>query len=84
MPTYLGRYLNGTMSEKQINERIMMPPPPMPCTDRPASKMPMLCETEHRIVPMANKRIDANRHWGRPRMSLREAVKGMVTATVRR
>lgn len=34
---YFGRCLNGTMSQKMTWVTVMMPPPPIPCMERPVS-----------------------------------------------
>jgi hypothetical protein len=84
IPYHLLLNLNGTISVKITKPRIMIPPPPIPWTQRPMISVESLCETQHTIVPMVKVAREVRRQIGRPNMSLREATKGIVTAQVRR
>jgi hypothetical protein len=84
MPTYLGRNLNGTMSVNMTRDRMIIPPPPTPWMHLPTSKTEMASARAHRMLPMAKSKTEVKRQRGRPRMSLKEAVNGMVTPQVKR
>lgn len=54
MAKYFGRCLRGTISQKITCVMVMMPPPPIPWTDRPVSNTVKLRATEQSMVPTVN------------------------------
>lgn len=72
------------MSVKMTRERTIMPPPPIPWMERPMRSRPNACAVEQMIVPTAKKMSEDMRQGTRPKMSDREAIKGMTTAQDRR
>jgi hypothetical protein len=63
-------------------QRIMTPPPPIPCRHRPTSIVSRPRAMQQRMEPAVKRASDIITQTGRPKMSLREAMKGIVTAEV--
>ena len=62
----------------------MIPPPPMPWIERPASNSAKLWAAQQRAEPTVKKKIDSNKISRRPKISERAAMNGWQAALVRR
>jgi hypothetical protein len=72
------------MSVKMINPRVMIPPPPMPWTERPISSTVKSRATQAIRLPAVKKAKDKTRSNWRPKISERAAMEGWNIAQVRR
>ena len=81
---YWGRCLKGTMSQKMTWVMAMMPPPPMPCMQRPMSMTAKSCATAQKAVPKVKRRMDARSSRWRPKQEEAAATTGWKTADARR
>lgn len=84
MEKYWGRCLKGTISQKMSWVMAMMPPPPMPCTQRPMSMTVKSCASAQKAVPKVKETIDARSSRWRPKEDEAPAITGWKTAEVRR
>ena len=78
----------GRLSIKQLSDgrqrclltvKHPMPPPPIPCTTRPASICPTVCERAQTMLPTAKHTIENSSSSRRPKMSLNDAISGWNT-----
>jgi hypothetical protein len=84
MPKYFGRKRSGQMSVKMTSARTTMPPPPMPWIDLPTNIWAIPWAEAQTTVPRVNMNTETQRQMGRPKISLRDAMKGMKTALLSR
>ena len=62
----------------------MIPPPPMPWIERPASNSAKFFAAQQRAEPTVKKKTDSNKISRRPKISERAAMNGWQAALVRR
>ena len=72
------------MSQKMTWVMAMMPPPPIPCTQRPTSMTAKSCATAQRAVPKVKRTMDVTSSRWRPKQEEAAAITGWQTADVRR
>ena len=72
------------MSQKMTWVMAMVPPPPIPCTQRPTSMTAKSCATAQRAVPKVKRTMDVTSSRWRPKQEEAAAITGWQTADVRR
>ena len=78
---YLGRCRSGMISAKMTCPIVIIPPPPIPCTERPTKKTPNpFAAGAHSRVPNVNNMTDTKSISVCPNMSDSAAMKGWHTA----
>ena len=79
-PTYFGRKRSGTISVKMTSERMITPEPPIPWITLPMSIVVPFCARQQTRDPVVKSPSEVIREIERPKMSLRLATNGMMTA----
>lgn len=84
MPNQFPRILNGTRSVTTISVRTIRAPPPIPCRERPTSKVAKSFATPATIAPIMNRTRATIITGFRPKMWEKEAKFGWKTVEQRR
>lgn len=79
VPYHFGRWRRGTISVKMTRLRTMMPPPPIPWTERPPKSVAISGATAQMMEPIVNIKMEKIKRIGRPNMSDIEARNGIAT-----
>jgi len=81
---HLPRSRRGTMSQAIISVRAIIPPPPMPCTERPTRMTVKFFATAAIIAPAPNRARETYTRGLRPKMWEKLPMIGWNTVLVRR
>lgn len=82
IPKYFALSLRGTISAMSMAVRVIIPPPPIPCRDRPISMWVKFWATPATIAPIVNHAIATSTKGFRPNKSDSEEKTGWKTKCV--